>query len=188
MLTMKDIILEGHPTLRMKAERVEFPMDPKLKETALAMMEFLRNSQDEELAEKYGLRAGVGIAAPQINISKQIFAMLLYRYNDEGEVIGEEFSEIFVNPKIRRHSVVQAALKTGEGCLSVDREVPGFVPRPKTCTIDYQDLEGQVKSVKLRDYPAIVAQHEIDHLNGIMFYDHIDADHPWKQVDGLVLI
>ncbi len=70
MLTMKDIIRDGHPTLRQKAAELELPLTKEEKETLIAMREFLVNSQDEEIAKRYGLRSGVGLAAPQINISK----------------------------------------------------------------------------------------------------------------------
>ncbi len=188
MFTMEDIIYEGHPGLRVVAEEVTFPMDEKLKETALKMLEFIRNSQDEETAEKYQLRPGVGLAAPQINVNKRIFAVLLYEYDEEGNKVGEILNEIFVNPVLTRHSVQQAALEAGEGCLSVNREVPGYVPRSARVTIEYQDLEGNPHSIKLRNYEAIVAQHELDHLNGVMFYDHINEEEPWAQPDDLKLI
>ncbi|MGX7109390.1 peptide deformylase [Facklamia miroungae] len=188
MLTMKDIIKEGHPTLRLKAKKVTFPMDPSLKQKAMEMLEFLKNSQDKEKAEKYGLRPGVGLAAPQINISKQIFAMHIYQFDDEGNISGEEMSQIFVNPVITRHSVQEVALSEGEGCLSVDREVEGYVPRPQRITLKYQDLEGNEHSLKLRNYQAVVAQHEIDHLHGIMFYDHINEQAPWYAKEDLHLI
>ena len=71
MLTMKDIIRDGHPTLREKAKDVEVPLSNEDRETLKAMRTFLINSQDEETANKYGLRSGVGLAAPQINISKK---------------------------------------------------------------------------------------------------------------------
>lgn len=188
MLTMKDIVEEGHPALRLKAEPVTFPMDEELKEVAKEMLQFLINSQDEEVASRYGLRAGVGLAAPQINVNKQLFAMLLYQYDEEGQKLGTEVCEVLVNPKITRHSVKKVALSDGEGCLSVNREVEGLVPRPQRITLQYQDLEGNHHEVKWKDYKAIVAQHEIDHLHGIMFYDHIDASAPWHHDDQTTLI
>lgn len=63
MLTMKDIIRDGHPTLRQKAAELELPLTKEEKETLIAMREFLVNSQDEEIAKRYGLRSGVGLAA-----------------------------------------------------------------------------------------------------------------------------
>ena len=66
MLTMKDIIKDGHPTLRAEAQDVDFPLSDEDKQTLKSMREFLINSQDDEIAKKYGLRSGVGLAAPQM--------------------------------------------------------------------------------------------------------------------------
>lgn len=188
MITMKDIIEEGHPTLRMVAEPVTFPLSEELRQTALAMHEFLVNSQDEEIAEKYGLRAGVGLAAPQINLNKQIFAVHIMEYDEDGNELEPLLSEIIFNPKIVSHSVQKIALKDGEGCLSVNREVKGYVPRPKRVRFKYQDIDGNEKELKLRGFEAIVAQHELDHLKGIFFYDHIDEQNPFNQPSDLELL
>ncbi|MBR7928220.1 peptide deformylase [Aerococcaceae bacterium zg-ZUI334] len=188
MLTMKDIIEEGHPTLRQVAEPVEFPLSDELKETARLMHEFLVNSQDDEIAEQYGLRAGVGLAAPQINLSKQIFAVHLLEYDEDGNEVGVLLSDVIFNPKITRHSVQKVALRDGEGCLSVNRDVPGYVPRPKRITLSYQDINGEHHELRLRDYEAIVVQHELDHLKGIFFYDHINEQNPFEKGDDLQLL
>lgn len=188
MITMKDIIEEGHPTLRSVAEPVEFPLSDDIRKIALEMHEFLVNSQDEVLAEKYGLRAGVGLAAPQININKQIFAVHIVEYDEDGNEDGVILSDIIFNPKVISHSVQQVALKEGEGCLSVNREVKGYVPRPKRVKIKYQDIEGKEHVMKLRDYEAIVTQHELDHLKGIFFYDHINQTEPFHQDSNLELL
>ncbi|HFI0464055.1 TPA: peptide deformylase [Streptococcus suis] len=188
MITMKDIIREGHPTLRQAAQPVTFPLSPEDRKTAEEMLTFLINSQDEEMAKKYGLRAGVGLAAPQINLSKQIIAIHLV-YTDEET--GEEeviLSDVFFNPKLVSHSVQQIALKDGEGCLSVDREVEGYVPRPKRIKLHYQDFDGNQYELKLRDFEAIVVQHELDHLKGIFFYDHIDPSNPFNKPRDLELL
>ena len=71
MITMDDIIRDEHPTLRTVAEEVSFPLDDQYKKLASDMIEFLKNSQDEEIAKKYDLRAGVG-SAPQLDVSKNI--------------------------------------------------------------------------------------------------------------------
>ncbi len=180
MLTMKDFVPENNPILRKEAEEVQFPLSQEDQSLIKAMREFLKNSQDEELAEKYDLRAGVGLAAPQIGVSKQIFAVYVMGYDEEGYETEPELDLVFINPKLKRHSVKQVAIKEGEGCLSVPREVPGFVPRPKKVTLQYQDIDGQTHELKLQDFHAIVVQHELDHLKGIMFYDHIDAENPWN--------
>lgn len=188
MITMEDFIAEDHPILRLEAEEVTFPLSDEDKELMLNMREFLINSQDEEIAEKYNLRAGVGVAAPQLGISKQIFAVYIQDFNEEGEATELILDEILINPQIISHSVQQSALREGEGCLSVRRPVPGLVPRPTRVKVKYYNIEGQEKTLRLRDYEAMVVQHEIDHLKGIMFYDHINEDAPWYQADDLNLI
>ena len=84
------------------------------------------------------------------------------------------------NPKVVAHSVQDAALGDGEGCLSVDRDVPGYVVRHARVTVEYFNKEGEKQRVKLRGYNSIVVQHEIDHTNGIMFYDRIDEKNPFR--------
>ena len=184
---MKDIIREGNPTLRKRAEEVSFPLDQETYEMTTQMMEFLINSQDPILAEKYNLRAGVGLAAPQIDVSKRITAVLIPSDdpNKEDEVI---LKDILINPKIISHSVQTACLKEGEGCLSVDREVEGFVPRASRITLEYFTIKGEKKKIKLKGYPAIVIQHEVDHLNGIMFYDHINPQNPFSSDPDMKII
>lgn len=184
MLTMKNVIREGHPTLRLTAEEVTFPLNSEEIKLADEMLDFLKNSQDPEIAEKHGLRAGVGIASPQLDISKRIIAVHIPS-SDPDESDEPDFSEVMFNPKIISHSVQQQCLPDGEGCLSVDREVQGYVPRHKRITVIYYDREGNKQKKRLRDFPAIVTQHEIDHLNGIMFYDRIDEDNPLALPDGV---
>lgn len=186
MITMDDIIREGHPTLRKVAEEVSFPLSAEDKELGDKMTEFLKNSQDPELAEKYQLRGGVGLAAPQLDISKRMIALEIPNMEEEG---GEPFlSTVMYNPKVLSHSVQQAAIEEGEGCLSVDRHVPGLVVRNAKITISYLDQTGEKQKLRLKHYAAIVVQHEIDHLNGIMFYDHINKENPNFAPDDVLLI
>ncbi|PSL50855.1 peptide deformylase [Salsuginibacillus halophilus] len=167
MITMKDIVREGHPVLREVAEAVELPPTEENKETLEEMLQFLKNSQDPETAEAYDLRSGVGLAAPQIGVKKRLIAV---HFTDERD---ELYSMGLFNPKIISHSVEETHLEDGEGCLSVDREVTGIVPRYKRITVEGTTLDGENVTLRLRNFPAIVFQHEIDHLNGIMFYDRI---------------
>lgn len=186
MITMEDIIREGHPTLRMVAKELTLPISEEEKQLGKDMLQFLKNSQDPEIAEKYNLRAGVGLAAPQLDVSKRLIAVHIPGI-EEG--IDEPIiSTVMVNPKIISHSVQSACLTEGEGCLSVDREVPGYVPRHSRITLTYFDLEGELHKTRLKNYPAIVIQHEIDHINGIMFYDHINKEHPFKIDDDVKVI
>lgn len=184
MITMDDIIREGHPTLRKKAEEVTFPLSEEKKELAEKMLEFLKNSQDPEISEKYGLRPGVGIAAPQVDVSERFLAVHIPSSDEEES----EFSTILFNPKIVSHSVQQTCLADGEGCLSVDRDVEGYVPRHKRITVEYYDIDGNKQKERLRSYPSIVVQHEIDHLDGVMFYDRIDSDNPLALPDGIEVL
>lgn len=185
MLTMDDIVREGHPALREKAEKVSFPLTEEERTLAADMLEFLKNSQDPEIAEKYQLRAGVGLAAPQLAVSKRMIALLIPgEYEDDPP----ELEAVMVNPRILSHSVEGACLKDGEGCLSVDREVPGFVVRHSRITLSYQDVEGKSYKKRFKGYPAIVIQHELDHLNGVMFYDHINEKDPFQLEDDVTVI
>jgi len=172
MLTMKEIVREGHPALREVAKEVDLPLSAENKQILSDMLQFVKNSQDPELSEKYGLRPGVGVAAPQLGLNKR---MLAVHFEDLKGVL---YSDGYINPKIISHSVEQTYISTGEGCLSVDREVPGIVPRYKRITIKATTLSGEEIKLRLKGYAAVVFQHEIDHLNGIMFYDHINEDNP----------
>lgn len=182
LILMKDIVREDHPILKQVAEEIEMPPSQEIIDTLKKMREFLINSQDPEISEKYNLRAGVGLAAPQINVSKRMF--VVYMEDDDGKV----YDYSLINPKIISHSIEKAYLKSGEGCLSVDRDVPGYVLRHARITIKGYDTEGKVVKLRLRGLAAIVFQHELDHLNGVMFYDHIDQNNPFNVPDDAIPI
>ena len=191
LIDMNDIIREGHPTLRAIAEGVAFPLSDQDIILGEKMMQFLHHSQDPVMAEKLGLRGGVGLAAPQLDISKRIIAVLVPNPEDEeGNPPKEAYSiqEVMYNPKIVSHSVQDAALGDGEGCLSVDRNVPGYVVRHARVTVDYYDKTGEKHRIKLKGYNSIVVQHEIDHINGVMFYDRINPKDPFAVKDGMLIL
>ena len=79
----------------------------------------------------------------------------------------------------------QIYVEGGEGCLSVNREIEGIVPRYARVTVEGYDRDGNKISVRAREELAIAFQHEIDHLNGILFYDHIDKKNPYKNQDNM---
>ncbi|WP_099157938.1 peptide deformylase [Virgibacillus ndiopensis] len=174
MLTMKDIVREGHTSLREVAKDVSLPPTKEEKNLLNDMLEFLKNSQDDKIACDYDLRPGVGLAAPQLGINKRMVAVHFEDFK------GKQYSYGLINPRIVSHSVEKAYLSSGEGCLSVDRNVEGYVPRYARITVTATDVEGNSLKLRLRDYAAIVFQHEIDHLNGIMFYDHINKENPYQ--------
>lgn len=182
MITMDDIIRDGHPTLRKAAEEVGMPPSEEDKQILTSLLEYVINSQNNEIAEKYGLRPGIGLAAPQINVSKRMIAVHVTGEKDE------LYSYALFNPKIISHSVEKAYLKSGEGCLSVDEPIPGYVPRYARVTVKGINTDGKEVKLRLKGLPAICFQHEIDHLNGIMFYDHIDKKNPFKPIDGAIEI
>ena len=191
LIDMDDIIREGNPTLRAVAEDVTFPLSDQEIILGEKMMQFLHHSQDPIMAEKLGLRGGVGLAAPQLDISKRIIAVLVPNPEDaDGNPPKEAYSlqEVMYNPKVVAHSVQDAALGDGEGCLSVDRNVPGYVVRHARVTVEYFKKDGEKKRIKLKGYNSIVVQHEIDHTNGIMFYDRINPNNPFEIKEGLLIL
>ncbi|AWB46018.1 peptide deformylase [Paenibacillus sp. CAA11] len=179
IITMDDIVREGDPILRTVTEPVSLPLDEETLGEMDAMMLFLKNSQDEELAKKYKLRAGVGLSANQIGLNKRMFAA--YFSDDKG--VMREYA--LFNPKIISHSEAMIYLPESEGCLSVDRSVQGFVPRYERIQIGAFNREGEPVKLRFRGFAAIVMQHELDHLNGIMFYDHISKENPYKLPTGV---
>lgn len=176
MITMKDIVLEDHPVLREVAKEVTLPVSEEDKVIAKQLLEYVINSQNYEIAEQYGLRPGIGLAAPQINVSKRIMAV---HVTDEK---GTLYSYALFNPKIISHSIEKSYLTAGEGCLSVDRSVPGYVPRYSRITVKGTTIDGEEIKIRLKGLPAIVFQHEIDHLNGVLFYDHINKEDPYTLI------
>lgn len=197
MIDMNDIVREGNETLRTVADEVSLPLSDEDLILGEKMMEFLRNSQDPVMAEKMGLRGGVGLAANQLDIPKKIIAVLVPhepKFDEAGNEIPVEhdtayqMAKIMYNAKIVSHSVQDAALETGEGCLSVDREVEGFVVRHARVTVEYVNKDGEKQKIRLKNFPSMCVQHEIDHTNGIMFYDRIDPKNPWAIKDGMLVI
>ena len=174
MLKMKDIIDEKDKRLRIVSKDVVFPLTDEDKKHIDDMLEYLENSQIEELSEKYDLRPGMGLSAIQLGIPKRYFVVV--NEYDEGKF--EKY--VIINPKIVSNSEEKIYVDLGEGCLSVNREVDGIVPRYARITVEGYDEAGNKIKVRAREELAIAFQHEIDHLNGILFYDHIDKKNPYK--------
>ncbi|WP_043933490.1 peptide deformylase [Bacillus sp. EB01] len=182
MITMEDIIRDGHPSLRLPAEEVAMPPSEDEKRILASMLEYVINSQNPEIAEKYSLRPGIGLAAPQINVLKRMIAV--HAHDEKGNL----HSYALFNPKIVSHSVEKSYLTSGEGCLSVDEPHPGFVPRHARITVKAFDSDGKEIKLRLKGMIAVVFQHEIDHLNGVLFYDHINKNDPHKPIDNAIPI
>lgn len=176
MLKMSDILDEKDPRLHMVSKEVSFPMSKEDLKNIDLMEEYLVNSQIEERAEKYNLRPGMGLSAVQIGVLKRYIVIV--------NEIEEGFdSYVVINPKIVSNSEEMIYVEAGEGCLSVNRECEGIVPRYARVTVEGYDTEGNKIRIRAREEVAIAFQHEIDHLNGILFVDKIDPKNPFKGMD-----
>ena len=174
MLKMKDILDEKEKCLHKKSEEVKLPLQEEDKKTISDIIEFLTNSQIPELAEKYKLRPGMGLAAVQLGIPKRYFVVV----HEVGEGIFDNY--VLINPKIVSNSKEMIYVGEREGCLSVNRDVPGIVPRYARVTLEGYDEEGRLIRVRAREELAVAFQHELDHLDGIMFTDKINKQNPFK--------
>ena len=176
---MCDILDENDKTLREVSEEVSFPLTKTDQKKIDLMIKYLHDSQIEELSEKYKLRPGMGLSAVQLGILKRYFVVV----NEYEE--GKFETYVLINPKIISNSTEQIYVEAGEGCLSVNREVEGIVPRYARVTMEGYDRDGKKIQVRAREDLAIAFQHELDHLNGILFYDHIDKKNPFKNKDSM---
>ncbi|MDO5569319.1 MAG: peptide deformylase [bacterium] len=179
MIKHLNILDEKDKILRNKNEIVTFPLDKKEKKLMYDMLKYLHNSQIEEIAEKYNLRPGMGLAGPQVGINKRFFVIC----HEEQEKVFKNY--IVINPTIISHSEEKIYVDGGEGCLSVNRDVEGIIPRYARITISYFDELGNPKKIRAREELAVTFQHEIDHLNGILFTDRIDKDEPYKDIENM---
>ncbi|ASZ09337.1 peptide deformylase [Mesoplasma chauliocola] len=144
--------------------------------TMKKLIDFVVASQDEEFnyegKDDY-LRPAVGLAAPQIGINKDMFYI---RFNLPNNQI-EEYA--MINTEYSAKSSRLACLEEGEGCLSVDEDKHGIVPRSWIISVKgYDWLKKEWVELKLKDYRSIVFQHEMDHNIGKLYYDHINKNEP----------
>lgn len=172
-ITMKDIKKEGASILRKQLAPVPIPVTEETKTELECMLAYLRNSQDPELAKKYKLRPGSGLSANQVGMNKRMFAAL---YQTEK---GETIELKLINPKLISHSANTIYLPEGEGCLSVNKEIRGHVPRYERIKVQAFDVDGEKHTYTFKGYSAILVQHEMDHLDGIMFFDRINKEKPF---------
>ena len=129
------------------------------------------------------MRPAVGIAAIQLGIPKKMLAVVVP--DEEGN--SQEFA--LANARIVSESVQLSYLKNGEGCLSVEKEHQGLVPRHARITVKAYDLlQNKEITIKASDYLAIVLQHEIDHFSGTLFYDRINQNDPWHAEKDSIII
>ena len=169
-----NILDEKNKILHQRSKAVTFPLTEKQKKDIDDMLTYLKMSQIEEEAEKYDLRPGMGLSYVQIGVLERIF-VICYEYEE-----GKFENYVIINPEIKSMSEELIYVGEGEGCLSVNREVDGIVPRHARITVEAYDMDGKPYSLRVREELAICFQHEIDHLNGILFVDKIDKKNPYK--------
>ena len=174
MFKKLNILDEKDKRLRTISKDVTFPLSNEDKDLIKRAIDELTYSQIENLAEKYELRPGMGLAFPQLGLNKRIIIIV----HEVKDGVFDEY--VFINPKIISYSNEMIAADVGEGCLSVNREVEGHVPRYARVTVEGYDIDGNKIKVRAREELSIAFQHEIDHLNGILFVDHIDPQNPFK--------
>ena len=182
MFKKLNILDEKDKRLRMISTDITEPLTKKDKELVKQMLLELRYSQIEELSKKYKLRPGMGLAYPQLGINKRLI-VIVQEYED-----GTFNDYVVVNPVIVSNSEEIIAAEAGEGCLSVNRDVDGHVPRYARVTVKGKDIDGNDITIRAREDLSIAFQHEIDHLNGILFYDRINKNKPFFTEDEIRLI
>ena len=182
MFKKLNILDEKEKSLRKKSVDAKIPLNKEYKELIKQAIKELTYSQIEEYSEKYDLRPGMGLAFPQLGINERI--IIIVHEVDDG--IFDEY--VVINPKIISYSDEMIAAEAGEGCLSVNREVPGHIKRHARITVEGYDINGKKIKIRAREELSIAFQHEIDHLDGILFYDRIDPNHQFYQEYELRLI
>ena len=158
-MTIRPLTTFPEEVLRQKAQDVE-NFDEDLEELVDDMVETMREAP------------GVGLAAPQIGISKRI---IVVEFGDEYDETVPNQLYVLINPEITKKS--NATLKGIEGCLSVPGLV-GEVERASAVTVVGQDLTGKKVKIRAQGWLARIFQHEIDHVNGLLYTDR--AKNIWK--------
>jgi len=171
------ILNESNALLRTKSKDVTFPLDQETKDLINDALTYLEMSQIAEERVKYDLRAGMGLSFIQLGVPKRIFVI--------SEDLGDNdfVRHVIINPIVKSKSEELIYVAEGEGCLSVDRPVEGIVPRHARITIEAYDENGELFTTRVREDMAICFQHELDHLDGILFQDHINPRNPYQNKD-----
>jgi len=186
-ITNDTIIKDTDPKIREISQPVSLPLSEEDEQLLRDMFQYVHDSTDDELAEKYNLRPAVGISAIQVGVPKQMTAVIVNDIDKNGEPVTYQY--MLANPKIISSSMQKAYLDAGEGCLSVEEDHPGHVVRSARVKVQgYDLLTGENITIRARGYLAIVLQHELDHFKGTLFYDHIDRNNPDVEIPGAMVI
>lgn len=183
ILTTKNIINDKDKRIREKSISIEYPYSIEDQDFVLSLHEYVKNSQDEILKEKYNLKGAVGIAAVQVGVLKRAFAVVVEDDN------GKRNEYALINPKVVSHSTKLCYLESGEGCLSVDEPHIGYVPRYfRIKLVGFDCITQKEVEINAKGYFAVVLQHELDHLDGILFYDRINKKEPLKPIENAIIL
>ena len=150
-MTIRKILVEPDPFLRQKSKKVEKVDD----DTRSLMNDMLETMYDAP---------GIGLAAIQIGVPKRIIVMDLAKQNEKKQPL------YFVNPEIITKSEIDLTYE--EGCLSVPGQF-AEIDRPDKCKVKYLDYNGKEQILNAEGLLATCIQHEIDHLEGILFIDYL---------------
>jgi peptide deformylase len=168
---MYTIITTPNKVLIDKASPV-IKFDKKLKNVILKMEKTLRATTDP---------IGVGLAAPQVGLSLRLFQMKPTEKSKvttyinpiiESSSSEEEVPHFMNSKKVESHKPESSKNKLLEGCLSIP-DIWGNVTRKKEVTLSWQDEHGNKFKQVFTGFPSIIIQHEVDHLNGILFTKHV---------------
>jgi len=150
-MTIRNILTEPNKLLREKSKAVE-----KIGKEEQKLM--------DDMLETMYLAQGIGLAAIQIGIPKRIIVMDISKKEDSKNPM------YFVNPVIKNKNIEKSTYE--EGCLSVPNQF-AEIDRPSKCEVEYLDYNGQKKILKADGLLATCIQHEMDHLEGILFIDYL---------------
>jgi len=150
-MTIRKILVEPDPFLRQKSKKVE-KVDDDVRSLINDMLETMHDAP------------GIGLAAIQIGVPKRIIVMDLAKKNEKKQPL------YFVNPEIITKSEIDLTYE--EGCLSVPGQF-AEIDRPDRCKIKYLDYDGKEQILNAEGLLATCIQHEIDHLEGILFIDYL---------------
>jgi len=144
-----------------------FP-DPILRKQTKAVTVFDHELETttQSMLETMYVSSGIGLAAIQAGILKQIIVVDLKSGEED---ITQREPHVFINPKIVKQS---GTTVSEEGCLSVI-EFRGEIQRAEKIIVEYQDVTGNLQKMEAEEMMSICLQHEIDHLNGVLFIDHL---------------
>ena len=161
--------------------------DPGLRGKAVAVTPELFSSRwlrdlSEHMRATMAQEGGCGLAAPQVGEQLRMFVVEFDPQGDP-EMDAVDFT-VVVNPRLRIDRVKSSLVRSWESCLSVPGKA-GLVPRQGRVTLDYLDLNGGRHSALVTGFLAALVQHENDHLDGVIFTDHISI--PSDLIDAATL-